>query len=65
VATAAATAGETVEFTGTVVQTGDPVILDDGEETMQVETDATLTLGQEVTARGPLQDDRLDAEDVF
>ncbi|PSP52501.1 replication factor A, partial [Halobacteriales archaeon QH_7_68_42] len=54
-----------VEFTGTVVQTGDPAILDDGEETMQVETDETLMLGQEVTARGPVEDGRLDAEDVF
>jgi replication factor A1 len=64
-AVAAQSAAETVEFTGTVVQTGDPVILDDGEETMQVETDATLTLGQEVTARGEVRGDRLDAEDVF
>ncbi|PSP33632.1 replication factor A [Halobacteriales archaeon QH_10_67_22] len=54
-----------VEFTGTVVQTGEPVIVDDGEETMQVETDATLTLGQEVTVRGQVRDDRLDADDVF
>ena len=60
----AATEG-VVEFTGTVVQTGDPAILDDGEETMQVETDETLMLGQEVTARGPVEDGRLDAEDVF
>jgi len=64
-AAAAATAEEEIEFTGTVVQTGDPVILDDGEETVQVDTDATLTLGQEVTARGHLNDDRLDADDVF
>ncbi|WP_135366378.1 single-stranded DNA binding protein [Halosimplex halophilum] len=62
---AAAAAAEEVEFTGTVVQTGDPVILDDGQETMQVETDAALTLGQEVTARGAMVDDRLDADDVF
>ncbi|WP_123536218.1 single-stranded DNA binding protein [Halosimplex salinum] len=62
---AAAAATEEVEFTGTVVQTGDPVILDDGQETMQVDTDAALTLGQEVTARGPVRDDRLDADDVF
>jgi replication factor A1 len=60
----AATEG-VVEFTGTVVQTGDPTILDDGEETMQVRTDETLMLGQEVTARGPVEDGRLDAEDVF
>lgn len=62
---AAAAAAEEVEFTGTVVQTGDPVILDDGQETMQVDTDAALTLGQEVTARGAMADDRLDADDVF
>ena len=61
----AAAATEQVEFTGTVVQTGDPVILDDGQETMQVETDAALTLGQEVTARGSMRDDRLEADDVF
>jgi len=64
-AAAATAASEEVEFTGTVVQTGNPVILDDGEETMQVDTDATLTLGQEVTARGRFDGDRLDAEDVF
>ncbi|MFB6139305.1 MAG: single-stranded DNA binding protein [Halosimplex sp.] len=62
---AAAATAEEVEFTGTVVQTGDPVILDDGTETMQVDTDASLTLGQEVTVRGSVRDDRLDADDVF
>ncbi|MFB6163863.1 MAG: single-stranded DNA binding protein [Haloarculaceae archaeon] len=60
-----ATDGEVVEFTGTVVQTGQPVVLDDGEQTMSVETDATVQLGQEVTARGPVREGRLDAEDVF
>ena len=39
-------------FTGTVVQPGDPVILDDGEETLHVETNADVHLGQEVTVRG-------------
>jgi len=57
--------GEDVEFTGTVVQTGDPVILDDGEETVSVETDETVQLGQEVTVRGERDGDRLDAEDLF
>ncbi|SFR96620.1 replication factor A1 [Halomicrobium zhouii] len=57
--------GEHVEFTGTVVQTGDPVVLDDGTETMTVETGETVTLGQEVTVRGELRDGRVDAEDVF
>jgi replication factor A1 len=57
--------GQHVEFTGTVVQTGDPVVLDDGSETMSVETDQTLRLGEEVTARGPVIGDRLDAEELL
>ncbi|MCG1002088.1 MULTISPECIES: single-stranded DNA binding protein [Halobacterium] len=56
--------GEEVEFTGVVVQAQNPVILDDGEETMSVETDADVTLGQEVTVRGLLQDGRLRAEEL-
>jgi len=40
-------------------------VLDNGEETMSVETGERVQLGQEVTARGTLRDDRLDAEDVF
>ena len=57
--------GETVEFTGTVVQAGDPVVLDDGRETRSVETDANLRLGEEVTVRGRLSGDRLHADEVF
>jgi replication factor A1 len=64
VAVASRTDGERVEFTGTVVQAGDPVVLDDGEETLSVETNADVHLGQEVTVRGELQDGRLDADDV-
>jgi ssDNA-binding replication factor A large subunit len=56
--------GEAVEFTGVVVQAQNPVILDDGEETVSVETDADVTLGQELTVRGPLQDGRLQAEEL-
>ena len=56
--------GEDVEFTGVVVQAQDPIILDDGEETMSVDTDADVTLGQEVTVRGSLQDGRLQAEEL-
>jgi replication factor A1 len=56
---------ERVEFTGTVVQTGDPVVLDDGTETMSVATGQHLQLGQEVTVRGRVVDGRLDADDVF
>jgi replication factor A1 len=57
--------GETVEFTGTVVQAGDPVVLDDGRQTRSVETDANLRLGEEVTVRGRLSGDRLYADEVF
>jgi len=57
--------GERVEFTGTVVQTGDPAVLDDGTETMSVETDESLRLGEEVTARGRVVDGRLDADELL
>jgi len=57
--------GADVEFTGTVVQAGDPVVLDDGEDTLSVTTDADVTLGQEVTVRGTMRDGRLDADEVF
>jgi replication factor A1 len=53
------------EFTGTVVQAGDPVVLDDGTETRRVRTDEQLRLGEEVTVRGPETDGTIDAEDVF
>ncbi len=56
---------ETVEFTGTVVQTGEPVVLDNGTETMSVETTASVRLGETVTARGTLVDDRLDADELL
>ena len=65
---AAATAeqsAEEVEFTGTVVQTGDPVVLDDGQRTKSVETDASLRLGEEVTVRGAERDGTIHADDVF
>ena len=57
-------AGGVVEFTGTVVQTGNPVMLDDGEETRIVETAARVELGQEVTVRGRRDGDRIEADDV-
>ncbi|QFU81856.1 single-stranded DNA binding protein [Natronorubrum aibiense] len=59
------TDGEELEFTGVVVQAGDPVVLDDGETTMSVETDADVGLGEELTARGVVRDGRLEANDVF
>ncbi|WP_049888613.1 single-stranded DNA binding protein [Natronococcus occultus] len=57
--------GEETEFTGVVVQAGDPVVLDDGETTMSVATDVDVGLGEEVTARGVVRDGRLEASDVF
>jgi replication factor A1 len=65
--TADDTTGESdeIEFTGTVVQAGSPVVLDDGTETYSVDTDASLRLGEEVTVRGRVRDGRIDAEDVF
>jgi replication factor A1 len=57
--------GETVQFTGTVVQAGDPVVLDDGTETRSVETGADLRLGEEVTVRGPIHEGRIDADEVY
>jgi replication factor A1 len=57
--------GETVQFTGTVVQAGDPVVLDDGTETRSVDTDADLRLGEEVTVRGPIHGGRIDADEVY
>jgi len=56
--------GEETEFTGVVVQAGSPIILDDGERTVSVETDADVELGQEITVRGFLEGGRLDAEEV-
>ncbi len=56
--------GEIVEFTGTVVQPGDPAKLDDGKETVTVRTSEELSLGEEVTVRGPMREGRIDAEDV-
>ncbi len=57
--------GAETEFTGVVVQAGDPVVLDDGETTMSVATDADVGLGEEVTARGVVREGRLEANNVF
>ncbi|MFP8952835.1 single-stranded DNA binding protein [Natrialbaceae archaeon A-arb3/5] len=57
--------GEELEFTGVVVQAGNPVVLDDGETTMSVETEADVGLGEEITVRGVVEDGTLEANDVF
>lgn len=56
---------EIISFTGVVVQPGDPVILDNGEETVTVETSETVNLGEEITVRGKLINDRIKADEVF
>ncbi|MEM4781352.1 MAG: single-stranded DNA binding protein [Halalkalicoccus sp.] len=56
--------GEVVEFTGTVVQPGNPAKLDDGERTVSVLTDEELSLGEEVTVEGPMAEGRIDAQTV-
>ena len=65
-ASGAVVAGASVEFTGTVVQAGDPIIIDDGERTVTVDAEAEVFLGDEITVRGRgIDDDRIDADDVF
>ncbi|SFR35693.1 single-stranded DNA binding protein [Halogeometricum limi] len=56
--------GDVEEFTGTVVQAGSPVVLDDGTETRSVETSESLQLGAEVTVRGPVRDGRIQATEI-
>ncbi|MFB6132316.1 MAG: single-stranded DNA binding protein [Halanaeroarchaeum sp.] len=53
-------AGEDVEFTGVVVQAGNPIILDDGTRTVTIESTADVELGEEVTVTGTLEDGRID-----
>lgn len=51
-------------FTGTVVQAGSPVILDNGSESRQVETDAAVRLGEEITVRGIERDKVIYANEI-
>jgi replication factor A1 len=46
------------------VQPGDPAIVDTGDDTVAVDTDADLELGAEVTVRGRRTADGIDATDV-
>lgn len=43
---------EPIEFSGIVVQTGDPIVLDDGEQTIKIREDRSVELGEEITVRG-------------
>lgn len=56
---------EEVEFTGVVVQSGLPIILDNGEQTVSVEASTEVKLGDEVSVRGRrLDDGRIDAHEL-
>ena len=57
-------AGGTETFTGTVVQAGSPVVLDDGTETRSVETDESLRLGEKVTVTGSAADGTITAAEI-
>ncbi len=61
---AADDASETETFTGTVVQAGTPVVLDDGSETRSVDTDESLRLGERVTVTGPVADGTITATEI-
>ncbi|RLM59818.1 single-stranded DNA binding protein [Halobellus sp. Atlit-31R] len=63
-ADAGSAAGGTETFTGTVVQAGSPVVLDDGSETRSVETDESLRLGEEVTVSGPIEEGTITATEI-
>jgi replication factor A1 len=54
-----------VEFTGTVVQTGDPVKIDDGEETVKLRGAVDVTLGQSITVRGTRDGEFIEVEETF
>ena len=58
-------AGAEIEFTGTVVQAGNPVVLMQGDETRSVNTSVEVRLGEEVTVRGVERDGTIDADEVF
>ena len=60
----AADADETETFTGTVVQAGSPVVLDDGTETRSVDTDESLRLGERVAVTGPVADGTITATEI-
>lgn len=55
---------EAVEFTGVVVQAGQPVVLDNGEETVTLDRDIDVELGQELTVRGDRSEGELSVEEL-
>ena len=55
---------DTESFTGTVVQAGSPVVLDNGTDTRRVETDESLRLGEVITVTGPTDGQTITATDI-
>ena len=54
-----------IEFTGTVVQTGNPIVINNGKQTYSVESNKSVRLGQQVTAYGKIDDsDKIIAESL-
>ena len=51
--------GKIETFTGTCVQTGDPIVLDDGQETATVDADPVdrPALGEKIAAAGPITEE--------
>lgn len=62
---AAETPSDPIEFTGVVVQAGEPIILDDGDRAVRLDTGADVILGEELTVRGRLDDDQLTVEEII
>ncbi|MFB6254861.1 MAG: single-stranded DNA binding protein [Halobacteriaceae archaeon] len=56
---------EKVEITGVVVQAGNPVILDNGNETISFESDQSVTLGEEITVQGFKHEDHLEDVEIL
>ncbi|MFB6198232.1 MAG: replication factor A, partial [Halobacteriaceae archaeon] len=55
---------EKMTFTGVVVQAGDPIILDNGNETITVSANIEAELGEEITVTGKVSDGNLITENV-
>lgn len=54
-----------LEFTGVVVQTGNPIVLDDGEQTIKIRDDRPVELGEEVTVRGTQTGDEVQVDEFI
>lgn len=55
--------GDAIEFTGVVVQDGDPIILDDGQRTVTVDQSLDVDRGETVTLTGTVEAGRLRVDD--